>query len=231
MYCVNCGVRLADTEVKCPLCGVDAWHPEQKPGSGESLYPPDRYPEPQVSPKVVHIIVTTMFLLPFFITALCDLQLTGRITWSGYVMGALIVTYVMLVLPFWFKNANPVIFVPCNFLAIGLYLLYISLVTGGGWFLSFAFPVTGGIGIIVTTVVALLRYIRRGRFYVFGGALVALGAFSPVVELLLCVTFEGMRFVGWSLYPLVGLVLFGGMMFFLAGSARAKETVKQKFFI
>ena len=169
MYCVNCGVRLADTEEKCPLCGVAAWHPERKPGGGEPLYPPERYPEPQVSPKVAQIIVTTVFLLPFFITALCDLQMSGTITWSGYVMGALAVAYVILVLPTWFQNANPVIFVPCDFAAVGLYLLYISLVTGGGWFLSFAFPVTGGIGIIVTVVAALLRYVHRGRFYVFGG--------------------------------------------------------------
>ena len=138
--------------------------------------------------------------------------------------------YVILVLPTWFQNANPVIFVPCDFAAVGLYLLYISLVTGGGWFLSFAFPVTGGIGIIVTVVAALLRYVRRGRFYVFGGAMAALGVFSPVVELLLCLTFD-VRFVGWSLYPLVGLILFGGMLFFLAGSAKAKETARRKFFI
>lgn len=230
MYCVNCGVRLADTEEKCPLCGVAAWHPERKPGGGEPLYPPERYPEPQVSPKVAQIIVTTVFLLPFFITALCDLQMSGTITWSGYVMGALAVAYVILVLPTWFQNANPVIFVPCDFAAVGLYLLYISLVTGGGWFLSFAFPVTGGIGIIVTVVAALLRYVHRGRFYVFGGAMAALGVFSPVVELLLCLTFD-VRFVGWSLYPLVGLILFGGMLFFLAGSAKAKETARRKFFI
>ena len=33
MYCVNCGVKLADTEQFCPLCGVKALHPdvERKP--------------------------------------------------------------------------------------------------------------------------------------------------------------------------------------------------------
>jgi hypothetical protein len=29
----------------------------------------------------------------------------------------------------------------------------------------------------------------------------------------------------------VGLILFGGMLFFLAGSAKAKETARRKFFI
>lgn len=231
MYCVNCGVKLADTEKVCPLCGVTAWHPETVPGNGEPLFPEDRYPAPQVSPKGTQIIVTTMFLLPFFITLLCDLQLSGTVTWSGFVMGALAVGYVVFVLPFWFRKPNPVVFVPCNFAAIGLYLLYINLATGGNWFLSFAFPVVGVVGAVVTAVVALLRYVRRGRLYVFGGAQLVLGFFMPLMEYLMVLTFDELRFVGWSLYPLITLVLFGGMLFFLARSGKARETMERKFFI
>lgn len=231
MYCVNCGVRLADTEKACPLCGVAAWHPEVMPGRGEPLFPRDRDPLPQVSPKGAQIIVTTLFLLPFFITLLCDLQINGSVTWSGFVMGALMVAYVLLVLPFWFRRPNPVVFVPCDFAAVGLYLMYINLATGGNWFLSFAFPVIGVVGGVVTAVVALLRYVKRGRFWVFGGALLTLGAFMPLMEYLLVLTFDRPRFVGWSLYPLIALVLFGGMLLFLGGNTKARETMERKFFI
>lgn len=231
MYCVNCGVKLADTEKVCPLCGVTAWHPEKLPGEGEPLFPKNRYPVHQVSPKGAQIIVTTVFLLPFFISLLCDLQINGAVTWSGYVMGALIVGYVMTVLPLWFHRPNPVIFVPVNFAVIGLYLLYINMATNGGWFLSFAFPVAGFVGAVVTAVVTLLRYIRRGRLYVYSGALLALGAFMPLMEFLLVITFEGLRFIGWSLYPMVALVLLGGMLLFLCLNSRARESMERKFFI
>lgn len=76
----------------------------------------------------------------------------------------------LTVLPLWFKRPNPVIFVPVDFAAIILYLLYIDLATGGHWFLTFAFPVAGSIGVLITTMVALLRYVRRGYLYIFGGA-------------------------------------------------------------
>ena len=231
MYCVNCGVKLADTEKSCPLCGVAAWHPEQIPGSGEPLLPRDRYPAQAVSPKGAQIIVTTLFLVPFLITLLCDLQLNDAVTWSGYVMGALGVGYVMLVLPFWFRKPNPVVFVPCSFAAVGLYLLYINLAVDGNWFLSLAFPVTGVVGSIVTAVVALLRYIRRGRLYVYGGALTVLGLFMPLMEFLVVITLDRPRFVGWSFYPLIVLVLFGGMLLFLAANGKARETMERKFFI
>ena len=28
MYCVKCGVRLADTEKVCPLCATRVYHPD-----------------------------------------------------------------------------------------------------------------------------------------------------------------------------------------------------------
>jgi len=231
MYCVNCGVKLADTERSCPLCGVQAWHPEVIPGSGEPLFPEDQYPQKSVTPKGAQIIVTALFLVPLLITLLCDLQLNGRITWSGYVAGALGVGYVVLVLPFWFRRPNPVIFVPCGFAAAGLYLLYINLSVEGGWFLSLAFPVTAVVGSIVTAVVALLRYIRRGRLYVYGGALTALGLFMPLMEYLVVITLDRPRFIGWSFYPLIVLVLFGGTLLFLAVNGKARERMERKFFI
>lgn len=231
MYCVKCGVKLADTEKKCPLCGVAVFHPDLTRGEGEPLYPQQKNPSYQVSSAASRIVVTTAFLLPLLITLLCDLQINRTVTWSGYVIGALLVGYVILVLPSWFRQPNPVIFVPCGFAVIGVYLLYINFATGGRWFLSFAFPVVGTIGLIVTAVVALLRYVRRGRLYVFGGAAVALGAFMPLMEYLIYFTFQMPRFVAWSLYPLTALVLLGGMLIFLAICRPARETMERKFFI
>lgn len=231
MYCVNCGVKLADTEKKCPLCGVNVFHPELERPEGKPLYPPERYPAPQVSSRAALIVLSTLFLMPVFITLICDLQISGRVTWSGYVVGALLMSYVILVLPGWFRRPNPVIFVPAGFGAVGLYVLYINLATGGDWFLSFAFPVIGGIGLIVTAVVVLLKYLRRGRLYIFGGAFIALGLFMPLMEFLSMITFHVPRFVAWSLYPLVPLVLLGGMLIVLAVHQPSREMMERKFFL
>lgn len=231
MYCVNCGAKLADTEKQCPLCAVPAFHPDMLRQEEEPLYPQFRYPVPQVRSQAVMIVATTLFLLPFFITLLCDLQITGGVTWSGFVMGGLLVGYTGLVLPFWFHKPNPVIFVPVWFSVVAVYLLYINLATGGNWFLPFAFPVVGCVGFIVTAVVVLLRYVPQGKLYIIGGALLALGAFMPLMEFLICITFELSKFTAWSFYPLIVLVLLGGMLIFLAISKPARETMERKFFI
>ena len=231
MYCINCGVKLADTEKRCPLCGTEAFHPDLKRVETEPMYPQHRYPAPQVNSRAAQIIVTTLILMAALTTLVINLQINAKVTWSGYVIGALAMSYVLFVLPFWFRKPNPVIFVPCGFAAIGLYLLYINWATGGDWFLSFAFPVTGGIGLIVTAVVALLKYLRRGKLYILGGALIALGAFMPLMEFLMCLTFDFSRFFAWSLYPLIVLVLLGGMLIFLAISRPTREMMERKFFI
>lgn len=231
MYCVNCGVKLADTEKVCPLCGVAAYHPDITRPQAEPLYPSAAFPEQRVSPKGAKIMVTTLFLLPAIITFLSDFRMNGSVTWSGYVIGGLIVAYVACVLPFWFNKPNPVIFVPSFFAAVALYLLYISLYTKGYWFLSFAFPLTGGVALIVTTVVVLIRYVRKGMLYILGGATIALGLFIPLMEFLSYITFERINWLGWSYYPMVVFVMLGGMLIFLAICRPARESMERRFFL
>ena len=231
MYCINCGVKLADSEKRCPLCGTVPYHPDIVRQEGEALYPPDRYPRRETNRKTVLGAVTILMLIPIFITLICDLGIHGRVTWSGYVVGGLLLCYVAAVLPQWFQRPNPVIFVPCGFAAAGVYVLYIDLSLHGGWFLSFAFPVTGFLGLLVTAVVVLTRYTRRAEMYIYGGALILLGAFMPLMEYLMKLTFQMPRFIGWSWYPLVVLVLMGGTLIFLALCRPARETVDRKFFL
>lgn len=231
MYCIQCGVQLADSEKKCPLCATTVYHPELTQPEGTPLYPHNRYPAVRPRSLWAQIILTALFLIPINIVLVCDIQLNGSVTWSGFAVGALLLSYVIFVLPTWFVRANPVIFVPCNFAAITVYLLYINLATGGNWFFSFAFPVAGITGLLVTAVVTLMRYVPKGSLYIFGGAFIAFGMFALLLEYLLNITFPGIQFVGWSLYPLISLVILGGLLIFLAICRPARETMERKLFI
>lgn len=231
MYCINCGVKLADTEKSCPLCGTVPFHPDLHREEAAPVYPSGCYPRQEISRTGVMGVISILLLIPILVSLICDVSLHGAVTWSGYVVGAIAVSYITAVLPLWFRHPNPIVFVPCAFTAAGLYVLYIDLSVKGGWFLGFAFPVIGFVGILVTTVVVLVCCIRRGVLYIYGGALIALGIFMPVMELLIKQTFRLEKFIGWSLYPLVALVLLGGALIFLAISGSARETVERKMFL
>ena len=229
MYCVKCGVKLADTEKKCPLCNTTVYHPEIKEATARPLYPSNKMPKSSSGAKALNGAVIILFLIPLIICLFADVSFEGNLDWFGYVAGALMVTYVALALPMWFKRPNPVIFVPCSFIATGLYLMYINMATSGNWFLSFALPIISGICLITCTVVTLMYYLRKGRLYILGGAFMALGALMLLVEFLMGLTFN-LRFIGWSIYPLVVLFLFGGLLIYLGINRTARETMQRKLF-
>ena len=229
MYCVKCGVKLADTEQKCPLCYTRVCHPDLPQPSAQPLYPRGKMPGQSAGRQAVGGLILFLFLLPLLLCLCGDLQPDGQLDWFGYVAGALLVCYVAIALPQWFRRPNPVIFVPCVFAAAAAYLLYVDLVTEGGWFLSFGLPVVGSLGLIVSAVVTLLRYARRGKWFILGGAFVALGALTLAVELLLDLTFR-VAFVGWSVYPLVVLMLLGGNLIYLGINRAAREMLARKLF-
>lgn len=231
MYCIKCGVKLADTEKSCPLCGTVVFHPELFQGEGKPLYPRQKQQIRKNSGYLLQFLLSFCVFLAMIIVFVCDLQISKSITWSGYVLGGLGLGYICVILPMWFKRPNPVIFLSADFVAAGGYLLLVNLLTGGKWFLSFAFPVTGGVGIIIVTVVALVKYLKKGKMFVFGGMLIALGLFMMLVEFLISITFKVGHFLLWSLYPLVVLSLVGIFLIFLGTYRPAREMMEKKFFI
>lgn len=231
MYCVKCGVELADTEKKCPLCATTVFHPEISQADVPPLYPSNHIPEPQIHPWGALLIITVLFLLPMSICLVCDWSFNGKIQWAGYVVGALAVLYVITVLPGWFRHPNPVVLVPSAFAAIGVFLLYINCAVDGQWFLSFAFPVTAYLGVLFTAVVTLHRYTRRGALYINGGACLALGGFMLLLEYLLHINF-GLPGMGtWSPYPLIVFTLLGITLIVIAIVPAFRESLEKKFFL
>lgn len=231
MYCVKCGVQLADTEKSCPLCGTRVYHPDLEQPNATPLYPNTNPPAKKIKRWSVLLILTILFLLPISICLVCDLTISGTIQWSGYVIGSLLILYAAFMLPSWFRHPNPVIFVPVTFGVIAAFLLYVCYATGGSWYLSFALPVTGAVAAIITAAVTLCRYILRGRLYIYGGTIMAFGVFSVLLEYLLTITFPMPPLFTWSLYPLVTLGLLGAAVLTTAIFKPIRESLEKKLFL
>ena len=231
MYCVNCGVELAKSERKCPLCGTVVFHPQLEANNGPKPYPPRSGCEEKFSPSGILFVLSAFMLLGALICLICDVELNGRVVWSGFCVFGLMLFYVDFILPFWFKKPNPIVFVPVCFAAAILFLLYVDLKLGGHWFLSFAFPVAGGIGLIVTATVTLIRTLGRGRLFIIGGTLAVSGAFCLLAEFLADVTFAGKVSFDWCFYPLTVLCLAGLALIVIALVPPLRESLRKKLFI
>lgn len=230
MYCVKCGVRLEGTEEKCPLCDTNTSIHYLKEESEQPLYPRGKYPPRQKGNGAWNGALLFLFVLPLLIAFFLDMQPDGRLLWFYYAAGATVLLYVVAALPLWFRAPNPVIFVPCDFAAATLFLLLINYMTGGSWFWTFALPLIGSMCLIVTAVICLMRYVGKGRFYIFGGGFIALGLTGLMMEFMTMLTFR-VPFVGWSAYPLVVLGLLGGLLIFLGINKNVREKMERRFFL
>lgn len=230
MYCINCGVELADSEKVCPLCGTRVYHPDFVNKSAEPNYPVGKNEEVKVNYRGVMFIVTLTFAAVFAQLLICEFSFPSTNSWVGLAIGGVLLFYIIVCLPLWFKKPNPAIFVPCDYAAIIIYVLYICLTLHGHWFLSFAFPVIGANAIIVITVVVLIHYLRRGYLYIFGGALIAHGAFMVLLEFLIGVTFLNDPSLRWSYFPLAACSIIGLGLIVIAICKPLRESLKKKLF-
>ena len=229
MYCVKCGVELADSQRSCPLCSTPVYFPELDPDR-ERNYPPQNKPE-IVNARGVHFVITFAFIIAIAVCLIADQALGVGMGWSFYALGGMALAYVILILPGWFNRRHPAVFVPSNFAAIALYVGYINFATDGEWFLTFALPLIGGLALIVSAIVILSYYIRRGYLYIWGGALIALAAHCVLIEWLSIMTFENIQQFFWSVYPATTLFLVGIMLIVVAIVKPFRESLRRVFFV
>lgn len=231
MYCVKCGVELSEGQLVCPICATKVSHPDFPVDTSKAPYPVKEFKSDVISRRGLIFVISILMLIPMFMPMIFEITWQSKVTWSGYVTGGVLLFYIMFILPFWFNNPNPVIFTPCAFLAIALYVLYICLATGGKWYLNFAFPIIAVFAAIVITMVTLLRYLRHGRLYVFGGGLIAMGFWTVLIELMLSVAFNISTSVNWSLFSFCSLFVIGLLLILIAIIKPFKEAMRKIFYI
>lgn len=231
MYCINCGVKLADSEKVCPLCNTTVYHPDIYIKHTPGPYPNVEIKSERISRHGIVFILSMLFMLPVIILPIIELRISSHVTWSGLAAAGVILAYCIFVLPLWVKKPNPVVFVPIDFALAAVYLLYIDLFFGGGWFLSLAFPICGLICVIVTTATVLFRYLRRGKLYIWGGIVYALGGSCMLIELFLNITFKLRSILLWSPYPAIVCFVIGSVFVVIATCKPMRETLEKRLFI
>ena len=230
MYCVKCGVELSDGQTVCPICDTRVYHPDFDVKE-KSTYPKIPFKSEEFNRKSLMFVITVLFLIPLLLPVFLEMSWHGEIAWSGYTAGGVLLFYITFMLPSWFKHPNPVIFIPSGFAAAAVYLWYISFSTNGGWFLPFALPLIGAMTLIVTAVVAVLRYVGHGKLYVFGGGLISLGLFCVLLEMLIKSAFGAKSEFIWSLTPLTLLFILGMLLIIIAIVKPFKESLRKIFFV
>ena len=231
MYCIHCGVKLQENAGECPLCHTPVVTTPMPESAVRSKYS-SRYPEAEKGRGrlLAAWLMTAIMLAAGLGCLVFCLQTMHAADWSGIVLMSLALLWVWVILPMMFPRWRPMIFMPINFIALGGYLLYICVKTGGHWFLSFAFPVTGIAAVVTLTGIALIRYMSQGRFRMMSLLVIFIGLSFMLIEFFQHITFGSPMFV-WSLYCVCGFCLIGLFLFVASFIPPLRAYLRRTFFI
>jgi hypothetical protein len=92
-------------------------------------------------------------------------------------------------------------------------------------------PITLSFGAIISSAAILIHYLKRGVLYIIGGAIIALGAWCGLLDLLSRIAFDITSELVWSTFPLVFCFIIGMMLIIIEIVKPFKESLRKIFFI
>ena len=230
-YCVHCGVKLGESELRCPLCGtvvLDPAEPEKPPVP--RAYPV-RTPEQELkkSKRFLLLLSALMLLLPAALCLVIDLLLTGAFTWSLYAAGALILLFITVAVPLLVRRSRAYFSVGTAFVCLNLYLFLVERQSGTqGWFLPIALPALTLAAVMITGVILLYRRGTLNKLTLPAAGLIAAALECLAIEWL-CVLARGgeIRFV-WSPFVQAPCVFIALALVFVNGNGTVREEIQRR---
>lgn len=232
-YCVRCGVKLEDSEKKCPLCQTVVYHPDLPPvGNAKTPFPKEHAAKVKtMNSRFKLLIATIIIFLPTVLTLICDYSLNEKIVWADIVVSSVCLAYCLVFLPLIFRKKEVLLYLVIDFPLLLLFQWYIAYTTGGGWFVGFALPVTCSITGIVIAAVLLKRFTKASKLLISAVVFLLSGIDCILLERLINRAFlHQMKFV-WSYYPLITFGVIGLILFLCDRNQYLKEKLTKKFFI
>lgn len=197
-YCVNCGVELSPNADICPLCQTPVWHPPTEQKTEPYFTQKRTVVSPAPPRELLAIIISSMLLSVIICCGLLNLILKPQYAWSLYLIGAVVMLWIWFVLPLVLRL--PIFLkLTADVAAIGVYVYFIFLSTGGTWFLGLAAPILGLLCALVFLLSFLLRGGRHTRLSRLSLAMGAAGLLTVGIEYFTDTYLHGIWDPGWSL--------------------------------
>ncbi len=234
-YCVNCGVELEKSELRCPLCGVEVINPADPFDESKADRPYPKHVErlnAQVDRRYIATFLSLLLLIPVFVCIFANMVTTGGISWSLYVLGGALVLFAWLMLPLLMSRRNVYVCVLIDGLAVALFLLGVELITERTWFPTLGLPLTVA-GTLYALLIAWLSR-RKNKLDLFVKAAIALaatGLLAVVVDMTINLFMGRGLLPRWSAYVLFPCLVLSVIVLLLNKRAKFKSELKRRFYV
>ncbi len=231
-YCVNCGVELAASERRCPLCGVEVINPREPfDENGERPFPNDIE---KVRHRLVRVTAARVFSLllaiPLVSILLVDLIHDGALTWSLIPTAAIVYAFLADVLPCLFKRPIVWLFMLLGVAETVLFLFVLNVILGGDWLWLFALPITLLTGAAVIGGYLLLRSRRASLTLKIVVLLLMIAVSLIILQMLIEIHLHGAIRFDWSVYAAIPCGMLSLVALIIGRLVRKSESFRKKMF-
>jgi len=228
-YCVNCGVKLAKSENKCPLCNTKVVNPNKLKDEYEPAYSNKIEEFKTINYKFIAKLTILVLLILTLVTVSCDLIITQTVSWSIYVVCAILYLSSHLIFAF---NKNIYISFTTILVTTELLMFVIAYLNDGmHWYI---YLVSQFIFILWCYIMLCIRIIKKRRK-------------GLLRRLITCLLFSSIALIGiesgidlytnnqihytWSLYASLPIVIISILLFIVSFNRKIIEEIKQRIFI
>lgn len=233
-YCIKCGVKLGDSEKKCPLCRTVVYHPDIKPvENAETPYPKELHLEEmkKTSLRFKLTIATMIILIPAILTIICDYSVNSAIVWSDIVVSSVCFLYCLIFIPLFVQKKEPVLYFVIDYAALLIFEWYLAFTLGGDWFWKFSLPLTTSIALIIVAAMLIKRFTRASNLIIAAVVFFLSAADCIFAEFLINKVFRGRILFIWAYYPLITFIIVGVILILCDRNQKFKDKLAKKFFI
>lgn len=201
MYCSKCGEQLPDGTVNCPACDPIIVNSQPQAQTKEPFFRPAGK-----GSKSYAALFSALLVFPATICTAIDLAFDRYDYWFGYVVGALIVTWVIAVLPV-LKITPPFATAMICFASIVGYTIYIAYKSGHfEWLSGFILPMFILTAAFIAVDVSLIGSKRIKGLHIFSLLSLESAAYLVCLEATLDNAFNGVVDLKWSLILACGFI-------------------------
>jgi len=242
-YCVNCGVKLDENLVKCPLCNVIVINPalvdpkliigakvNGNNGDGENETFPQKSGKVEVANRRDFGLLFSIILGGIAVSALLLNLLVFREGWWSLLIIGICVILFFIALPAFILTKTPIyIRLLINAASAGLYLYFISLITPDTeWFIGLALPLLALFTTIIIILVWLIRFFKPTFFTKALYFITALAILCVGIEIFINF-YEGKNFsLMWSAIVLTVCVVIDAGLITVLSRRRLRDDLRKR---
>lgn len=229
-YCVNCGVELETSLKVCPLCQTPVINPnELRQKQTDSPFPREKGQVEKVKRKDMAIFLSVVLTAIGGTCGILNLLVFQAAAWSLLVIGACIILWVFFIPAVIYTEISPHAAIFLDGISVGLYLYFLTLVTGNdAWFWQLALPIMGLVVVVVELFVLCIRklpvtFLTTALYLISAVAVLCLGLESLIDYF----ARQKIQLV-WSAVVLTVCVILDITLITLLSSRRLRSAVRRR---